>query len=68
MIQSVNFVEDETVLFTERDNISIPRTGEMIEYENKWYKVRQVYYTYHSLSRDDMFCQIEVNLVRSKFE
>ena len=68
MIQSVNFVEGETVLFTNRDNISIPRIGEMVEHENQWYKVRQVYYTYHALGRDDMFCQIEVNLVRSKFE
>ena len=68
MIQSVSFVEGEDVLFTERGNISIPRTNEMIEYDGKWYKVRQVYYSYQFLSRDDLFCQIEVNLIRSNFE
>lgn len=68
MIQSVSFVEGEDVLFTERGNISIPRINEMITYEGKWYEVRQVYYSYQFITRDDLFCQIEVNLIRSKFK
>jgi hypothetical protein len=56
------------VLFTVREeNISIPRISEMIEYESKWYKVRQVYYTYHNVG-NGMCAVIEVNLERSDFE
>ena len=68
MFQSVQFVIDQTVLFTVREeNIFIPRISEMIEYEGKWYKVRQVYYTYHNVG-NGMCAVIEVNLERSDFE
>ena len=68
MFQSVQFVIDQTVLFTVREeNIFIPRISEMIEYESKWYKVRQVYYTYHNIG-EGMCAVIEVNLERCNFE
>ena len=68
MFQSVQFVIDQTVLFTVREeNISIPRISEMIEHESKWYKVRQVYYTYHNVG-NGVCAVIEVNLERSDFE
>lgn len=70
MNQSVSYVDKEIneVLFTERSGLPVPRTGEMIEYESKWYKVRQVYYNYREIGRDNICCFIEVNLVRSNFE
>jgi hypothetical protein len=70
MNQSVSFVDKETntELFTERNGIPIPRVNEMVEYEGKWYKVRQVYYVYNKLVKDNMYCFIEVNLERCDFE
>ena len=68
MFQSVSYVVNETVLFTDRKGLPIPRVDEMIEFEGKWYKVRQVYYTYHYHSADDYSCLMEVNLVRTDFE
>ena len=70
MNQSVSYVDNatNTELFTERIGLPIPRTGEMIEYEGKWYKVRQVYYVYSKLVKDNTYCFIEVNLERSNFE
>lgn len=70
MYCSISFVDKDTneVLFTERESILIPRINEMVGYLGKWYKVRQVYYTYHSLTSDSMYCGIEVNLTRSEFE
>lgn len=67
MLQSVQFVIEQDVLFTIRDNMSIPRVNEMLEYKGKWYKVRQVYYTYHKAD-NDMYAVIEVNLERCDFE
>jgi hypothetical protein len=70
MNQSVSFVDNETdeVLFSEWNITSIPRTSEMINYKGKWYKVRQVYYVYNKITKDEMYCSIEVNLERSNFE
>ena len=68
MFQSVTYVVGETVLFTDRNNLPIPRVGELVEFESKWYKVRQVYYTYKNLSRDDICCFIEVNLEKTEFK
>ena len=70
MNQSVSFVDKEinTELFTERNGIPVPRINEMVEYEGKWYKVRQVYYVYNKLKKDEMYCLIEVNLERCNFE
>jgi hypothetical protein len=73
MSHSVSFVDNDTdtVLFTVRDNVLIPRTNEMVEFSGKWYKVKQIYYTYHSITGipgDDVYCLIEVNLERSEFE
>ena len=67
MFQSVQFVIDQTVLFTIRENMFIPRVGEMVEHSGKWYKVRQVYYTYHNVG-NNICAVIEVNLERSDFE
>ena len=68
MFQSVQFVIEQTVLFIVREeNIFIPRISEMIEYECKWYKVRQVYYTYHNIG-ESICTIIEVNLERCNFE
>ena len=71
MKQSVSFVDNNTdiTLFTEREQLSIPRKGELVEIDGQWYKVRQVYYTYHRLQKkDEVFCLAEVNLERSEFE
>lgn len=68
MFQSVSYVVSETVLFTDRNGLPIPRVDELVEFEGKWYKVRQVYYTYHCYLADDYSCLIEVNLVRTDFE
>lgn len=63
MLQSVQFVIEQDVLFTIRENMFIPRVNEMLEYEGKWYKVRQVYYIYHNVG-NGMCAVIEVNLER----
>ena len=70
MYCSISFVDKDTneVLFTERENILIPRTNEMVEYDGKWYKVRQVYYTYRTFTSGNTMCVIEVHLIRSEFE
>jgi len=68
MYQSVQFVDNNKneIIFVDRNIISVPRVGEQVMFNSMRYKVRQVYYDYHTLSRDDVCCLIEVNLEEIK--